>query len=231
MSRLTEAAAARAQGVQQRSHRPQQRRASEEPTSRGIVRATIGLTEVREMQRNGFTVVPVGGLASTYEEPYEMYDWFGPYTEVVRQGAAAQTLATSPLVEFTCNHGAGGGLPMAHTRNDTLALAELDAGLDYTAYVDPQRRDVADMLRALERGDLADASFRFRITAGQWSPDYTEYSINAFDLERGDVSAVNFGANPHASSGLRAAPVVMPLPPAQVQNARARALLELALAE
>ena len=93
---------------------------------------------------------------------------------------------------------------MAHTRNQTLDLAEDDTGLRYDAYVDPKRSDVKDMLKALERGDLAEASFKFRIDAGQWSPDYTEYRINAVDLHRGDVSAVNFGANPAASSAVRA---------------------------
>ena len=61
------------------------------------------------------------------------------------------------------------------------------------------------MLKALERGDLAEASFKFWITAGQWSPDYTEFRINETDLDHGDVSSVNFGANPAASSGLRSA--------------------------
>ena len=43
----------------------------------------------------------------------------------------------------------------------------------------------------------------FRITDGQWSPDYTEYRINAFDLERGDVGPVTYGANPHTSVAAR----------------------------
>jgi hypothetical protein len=38
-----------------------------------------------------------------------------------------------------------------------------------------------------------------------WSPDWMQYRIEEVDLHRGDVSAVNFGANPFASSGTRAA--------------------------
>ena len=95
---------------------------------------------------------------------------------------------------------------MAHTRNDTLELSEDDTGLRYDAFVDPQRGDVGDLVRALERGDMAEASFKFRIDSGIWSPDYTEFRINAADLSGGDVSAVNFGANPSATSGLRSAP-------------------------
>ena len=53
------------------------------------------------------------------------------------------------------------------------------------------------------RAELIDEmSFMFRITAGHWSPDYTEFRINAVDINRGDVSAVNFGANPTTSVGV-----------------------------
>jgi hypothetical protein len=36
-----------------------------------------------------------------------------------------------------------------------------------------------------------------------WSPDYTEYRIQEVDLDRGDVSAVNYGANPYTSIAAR----------------------------
>jgi hypothetical protein len=47
-------------------------------------------------------------------------------------------------------------------------------------------------------------SFRFMITAGRWSDDFTTYTIQRFDIHRGDVSIVGYGANPHtAGAGLR----------------------------
>jgi HK97 family phage prohead protease len=201
------AAAARAAATPSHVARPSERRASPEPGElRGVVRVTLDpMAEVREITRNGLTVVRVGGYASVTESPYEMYDMFGPYSEVVSRGAFGSTLAAAPQVEFTVNHGAGGGLPMAHTRNDTLDLAEDEGGLRYDAYVDPKRADVKVMLAAMQRGDLGEASFKFRIDGGQWSPDYSEFRINSVDLNRGDVSAVNFGANPAATSGVRAA--------------------------
>jgi HK97 family phage prohead protease len=153
-----------------------------------------------ELQLEGTTV---GGYASVIEQPYEMYDMFGPYNEVVSRGAFGKTLASSPLVEFTVNHGAGGALPMAHTRNGTLQLWEDETGLGYDASVDTARSDVMNLVLALARGDMAEASFKFHIDAGLWSPDYTEFRIAQVDLDHGDVSAVNFGASPFASSGLR----------------------------
>lgn len=205
-----EAAAARAEGVAQRTDRPQDRRCALDagPAAKHRVRGAAQLRagqQLREVQRNGLTVVPVGGCASVTESGYEMYDWYGAYTEIVSAGAFGKTLAASPRVEFTLNHNRSGGAPMALTENDTLVLAEDETGLDFTAYVDPTRGDVADMLKAIERRDLTQASFKFWITAGQWSPDYTEFRINETDLDGGDVSSVNFGANPAAWTELRSA--------------------------
>lgn len=204
MSSPIDAALLRAAGTQTPADRPRERRWSEDAGGASGVRVILDPKLIRKISKDGVEGVMVGGVASTTEDPYEMYDFWGPYTEVVSRGAFGKTLASAPLVEFTLNHGAGGGLPMAHTRNGTLSLSETDEGLSYDAFVDPTRTDVSNMLKALERGDLAEASFKFRIDSGVWSPDYTEYRIEAVDLNRGDVSAVNFGANPNASSSLRA---------------------------
>lgn len=196
------AAEARAAGTKAVADRPRERRRSDGPSSQRTP-AKLELRSVEPVERDGMAVVPVGGHASVTEHGYEMYDAFGPYTEVVTRGAFTQTLAASPTVEFALNHGHGGGASMASTRNNTLELSEDDTGLAYDAFVDPSRTDVSDMVKALQRGDLAEASFKFRITSGQWSPDYTEYRINEVDIDGGDVSAVNFGANPAATSALR----------------------------
>lgn len=223
MTTISRAAAAleRSRSVATLSDRPSKRRMGEESSAPATVRATLEAVQVRAFARNGLDVVQVGGYASVTETGYEMFDMFGPYQEVVSHGAFGKTLASAPLVEFALNHGASGGASMAGTRNDTLTLSEDTTGLRYDAFVDPTRTDVADMLKALERGDLAEASFKFRIDAGRWSPDYTEYRIDAVNLERGDVSAVNFGANPHATSGIRSRAVT---------EARAR-LLQRALSD
>lgn len=189
------AAAARAAGVKAATDRPSQRRRDEHGTLG--VRASFTARDLAVTERG--TEIP--GYASITEEPYEMYDMFGPYTEVVTRAAFEKTLSASPTVEFTINHGAGGGLPMARTTNGTLDLTEDDTGLRFFAYVDVTRTDVANAVKATERGDLVEASFKFRIESGLWSPDYEEYRINVVNLDGGDVSAVNFGANPAAYVG------------------------------
>lgn len=225
------AAQSRAAQTRQVTDRPQQRRGAPEVGALAVVRGIALATEERKKGDTSATVIT--GYASVTESPYEMYDFFGPYTEVVSRGSFEKTLAASPLVEFTVNHGAGGGVPMAHTRNGTLALVEDETGLRFEATVDTTRTDVADLVKALQRGDMAEASFKFRIDSGQWSPDYTEFRINAVDLEHGDVSSVNFGANPAASSGLRGEPgpeVAVPTRENAPVDLRA-ALLALALAD
>lgn len=148
--------------------------------------------EVRA-QSGGPTVVE--GYASVTEAPYEMYDLFGAYTEVIRQGAFAKTLGENPQVQLLLNHK---GLSMAYTKAGTLSLSEDGQGLHMRAEVNPARGDVRDMLLALEDRDVDEMSFAFRVPSGksQWSPDYDQRDILEVDMHRGDVSVVNFGANP-----------------------------------
>jgi phage head maturation protease len=204
--RMTEAAFARSQGVKALADRPSQRRSAEAEDSPRHARVSLNNASVRAADSGG--APHVVGVASVVERGYEMWDAFGAYTEIVSATAFDKTLSESPLVEFTLNHNKGGGAPMASTRNGTLVLGvSTDGdlpGLNYDALVDPSRTDVSDMVKALTRGDLAEASFKFRIVRGQWSPDYTEYRIEEVDMNGGDVTAANFGANPSATSAMRA---------------------------
>ncbi|WP_381797284.1 HK97 family phage prohead protease [Streptomyces niveus] len=164
----------------------------------------------------------VTGYASAFEQGYEMYDFYGPYTEIVSHGAADVTLASDPEVVFRFNHA---GTPMAGTRNSRLQLWADDAGLGERAWLNPKRADVQLLVQALEDDDVREQSFMFRITSGQWSPDYTEYRINAFDLDRGDVGPVTYGANPHTSVSARAGDFlasIPTMPPLMAREAMAR---------
>lgn len=147
--------------------------------------------------------IELTGYASTVEQPYRMYDMFGEYSEVVRAGAFAGTLANNADVSFLANHT---GLTMARTRNGSLKLSEDSTGLLTVAELDDRRSDARDLLAAIERGDVDEMSFGFRVKQQKWSPDYDERALIELDLDRGDVSAVNFGANPNTSisAGMRA---------------------------
>jgi phage head maturation protease len=159
--------------------------------------------------KDGLEFVQVEGYASVFETGYEMYDWYGPYTEIVSAGAADVTLAANPEVVFRFNHA---GTPMAGTRNGRLNLWADETGLGQRALLNPRRGDVSDLVQAIEDDDVREQSFMFRITAGQWSPDYMEYRITEFDLERGDVGPVTYGANPHTSISARSGDFLASIP-------------------
>jgi HK97 family phage prohead protease len=161
----------------------------------------------------------IEGYASVTESPFEMWDWLGSYSEVVRQGSFAKTLSETPQVQLLLNHG---GLSMAYTKAGSLRLSEDSTGLHMEADVNPARGDVGDMLAAIGDGDVDEMSFAFRVTRQMWSPDYDQRDILEVDLHRGDVSVVNFGANPATS----VAPAMRAADFDRLEEQDARALLE-----
>ena len=119
---------------------------------------------------------------------------------------------------FRFNHAV---TPMASTRNSRLELWADDQGLGQRAWLNPKRSDVQLLVQAIEDEDVREQSFMFRITSGQWSPDYTEYRIQEFDLERGDVGPVTYGANPHTSIAARSGEFLALIPNLPALVARA----------
>ena len=218
---LAAAAAERAQHVRQRADRPSQRRSAEQTGARATVRGQLSGVEVRTAAEGG--TLEFRGHASVYERAYEMWDMFGPYTEVVSEGAGSDSLARADLdVPLVLGHDQL--RRMARTTTGTLILTEDGTGLSVSApALDPEDHDVAYIAPKLRAGLVDEMSFAFRIESGQWSPDYTEYRINRYDIHRGDVAIVGYGANPHTGATLRQ-------PAAAAQSSRARALLELGIA-
>lgn len=144
---------------------------------------------------DGKTIV-FTGYASVTEAPYEMNDWLGDYMETVRHGAFAKTLRESADVPFKLNHD---GMTLARTKSGTMRLAEDDTGLHVEADLDPANSVVRDLQSAMERGDMDEMSFAFQVTRQEWSPDFMQRDISEVNLNKGDVSLVNYGANPHTA--------------------------------
>lgn len=151
--------------------------------------------EIREKpDGTGGTRLLFTGYASVTEQTYQMQDWLGPYEEVVRSGAFKKTLSEDPDTAFLVNHG---GVTMARTKPGTLRLAEDSTGLHNEADLDPSRPDVQIIRSGIEGGELDEMSFAFWVTRQQWSPDYEQRDILEVNIDHGDVSVVNYGANPH----------------------------------
>jgi len=193
---------------------------SERATVGGIIRRAYPVQlEVRAAATGTSGPSTVEGYASVTETPFEMWDWAGSYQEVVREGAFAKTLSETPQVQLLLNHG---GLSMAYTKAGSLRLSEDSTGLHMEADVNPARGDVGDMLAAISDGDVDEMSFAFRVTRQLWSPDFDQRDILEVDLHRGDVSVVNFGANPATS----VAPAMRAADFDRLDEADARALIE-----
>ncbi len=150
------------------------------------------------------------GHAFVTEFEYDVYGG-APYgwTEVIARGAAKRTLLNRADVNFLTNHA---GLSMSRTKSGTMTLDEDPTGLRTVAEMNPQRNDVNDLYHAVTDGDVDEMSFGFRVVADAWTDDNGEPSdrmagtnrrILEVNLNHGDVSAVNYGANPATSGGFR----------------------------
>ena len=151
------------------------------------------------------------GYASVVEQRYPMWDMFGEYGETIAATAFDATLAAGPDVAFLVNHR---GVSMARSKggSPTLTLDADPRGLHMRALLNPARTDVRDLLTAIDDENITEMSFAFMILDWEWNEDYTECRIESVDLDRGDVSAVNFGANPYTSISARSQEVMALLP-------------------
>lgn len=159
---------------------------------REVRRVPCAGLEVREVDGQ-LTMV---GHASVTERGYDM----GWYTETIKRGAFGKTLSETPDVQLLLNHE---GLPLARTVSGTLRLSEDERGLRSEADLNPDDPDVQRLLPKVERGDIDQMSFGFRVTRQEWDGDYENRDIAEVSLDRGDVSIVNYGANPSTSFTLR----------------------------
>lgn len=197
-----DAAVLRSQGISAPADRPSQRRCSEDPASGARVSVRMTGLQLRDETADG--LIQFSGYASVTDTGYEMYDYYGPYTEMVTAGAFASSLARADLdVPLVLQH--QDLRRIARTTNGSLKLSEDEHGLSVNATLDPTDVDVQYIVPKLRAGLLDEMSFKFRITSGEWSPNWDEYHIKDVDLHRGDVAIVGYGASPHtAGSGLRA---------------------------
>lgn len=139
------------------------------------------------------------GYATVWDEPYELRDWWGDtYSEVMRRGCFAKSLAENADVRFLLNHS---GIPLARTKSGTLSVLEDDTGLASDADLDGASPLVQEIRSAMQRGDLDEMSLAFRVIREVWSPDFMQVDVTEAELL--DVSVVTYPANPATSAGLR----------------------------
>jgi HK97 family phage prohead protease len=139
------------------------------------------------------------GYASTTDQPYDVQDFMGEYTETIRAGAFNKTLRDGGNVPLLFNHA---GMPLASTGAGTMTLTEDRNGLRVDADLDRRQTLTNDLCIAMERGDLRQMSFSFQAEKQAWSSDYSNRDVN--ELRLFDASLVTYPANPNTSASLRA---------------------------
>ena len=104
-------------------------------------------TRAKLVDRDGQPYYQLDGYASVTETPYEMFDMFGDYQEVISSTAFDKTLAANPDVMFLLNHR---GLGMARTTNGSLELSVDETGRAQARRISGPALRSAVLLRQLE---------------------------------------------------------------------------------
>jgi HK97 family phage prohead protease len=124
-----------------------------------------------------------------------------PFIEKIAPGAFRKTLSETPDVRLLINHE---GLPMARTKNGTMRLSEDERGLFFEAEL-ANTQEARDLYTLVERGDVDQMSFAFRVIRQNWSKDRSERTLTEVSLADGDVSIVTYPAYPATSVEAREA--------------------------
>lgn len=153
------------------------------------------------------STVAFHGYATVYDFEYDVFGGpdRGGFTEVVLSGAGTNTLKRRPDVRLLVNHA---GVPMARSTRGTLLLFEDTMGLVADApALDFRNPTVQEISSAMDRGDLDEMSFAFRVEKQTWNDDYTYREIVEYDLavKGADVSIVTYPANDATLALLRIA--------------------------
>lgn len=140
--------------------------------------------------------VPVlSGYATVYEFPYDV----GGFTEVITRGAGAKT-ANDGDIRLLVNHD---GVPLARSKGGvgTMTVTSDDIGLRIDAPLDPTNPRAAEVISAMNRGDIDAMSFGFNVIPGRDSWDGDTRRIDEFRAV--DVSVVTYPANPATVAKVR----------------------------
>lgn len=160
-----------------------------------IERRTYTVRNVEARSEDG--EMRLSGYAAVFNEPSLPL----PFREYIAPGAFRKTLQETPDVRLLINHE---GLPLARTKNGTMTLTEDGVGLRFDAVL-ADTSESRDLYKLIERGDVDQMSFAFRVIRQKWSDDRSERTLTEVSLADGDVSVVTYPAYPATSVEAREA--------------------------
>lgn len=151
-----------------------------------IERRTYEVRNVETREDDG--VMKLAGYAAVFHDASVPL----PFKERIAPGAFRKTLSEQPDVRLLINHE---GLPLARSKNGTLRLFEDEVGLRFEADL-PDTSEARDLYTLINRGDVDQMSFAFRVIRQKWNQDRTERTLTEVSLADGDVSVVTYPAYP-----------------------------------
>lgn len=141
-----------------------------------------------------------------YAAVFDQVASIGLFDEVIRRGAFSETLSKKPDVRATIEH-EGGLTTIGRTTAGTLELQEDDHGLRVKIWP-PDTQAGRDAAILLERGDINQMSFAFRVPEGgdervrgkdaRWLR-----VLKQIDLNDGDVALVSYPAYSSTTAWVR----------------------------
>ena len=168
--------------------------------SQGIERRFVPQAELRAVKSDGRTMPTIAGHAAVFDQA--SVELWGFYEEVA-PGAFADTIADGDDVRALFNHDPN--LVLGRTKSGTLRLSEDEVGL-LAEFDPPDTQQARDLVTLIERGDVSQMSFAFRVLDDKWRIDGDErYVRRILRAKLYDVAPVTYPAYPSTDVGVRAA--------------------------
>ncbi len=139
-----------------------------------------------EIRANG-TLTAKGKTLTGYAAVFNSEAVLGDFTEVIRQGAFAKSLATGSNIRALYHH--QGDALLGTTRGGTLKLAEDAHGLAFELSL-PDTTHGKDLAILVDRGDVAGCSFGFRVAPGgdRWEQRGKQMVRELLDVELAEIT-------------------------------------------
>jgi HK97 family phage prohead protease len=150
-----------------------------------------------ELRVEGDEKPKIRGYAAVFNK---MSDNLGGFREKIAPGAFKRTLNNAD-VRALFNHDPN--VVLGRTGAGTLTLREDDKGL-WMEIEPPDTADARDLMTLIERGDVDQASFAFRVLKDTWKNEESKEPIRTLDeVQLFDVSPVTYPAYPQTSVDVR----------------------------
>lgn len=149
-----------------------------------------------EVRQQGDTLTIAGYAYKFYTRSQNL----GGFVEQVRPGAGDES-ARQDDIRALFNHDPS--ITLGRSVSGTLRVAEDSEGLNYEVSADSRQSYVRDLAISLERGDVTQSSFAFRVIEDDWGFTEDEFPLRTLvKIALFDVSPVTYPAYTSSTAGV-----------------------------